>query len=112
MSSHQEPYPGSDQSQRYYAGGAGPSAPRPSSWPGHWTQQGQSWPSTQTTYDQSNYAQPSQFDDPVGSQLQVHDAEDIDYTLGYNDYTAPATSSGRDFTHIYVRLSSLSFFYP
>ncbi|KIJ15066.1 hypothetical protein PAXINDRAFT_11986 [Paxillus involutus ATCC 200175] len=87
MSSHEEPYPGSDESQRYYAGGAGPSAPRPSSWPVHWTQQGQSWP--------------SQFDDPVGTQLQVHDAEDIQYTLDYNDYTAPAASSGRDFTHIY-----------
>ncbi|KIK92847.1 hypothetical protein PAXRUDRAFT_550744 [Paxillus rubicundulus Ve08.2h10] len=99
MSSHQEPCPDSDQSQRYYAGGAGPSAPRPSSWSVHWTQEMQSCPSTQMTYDQSNYAQPSQFDDPVGNQLQVHDAEDIHshYTLGSNDYTTHATLSGRDF---------------
>ncbi|KAF9226280.1 hypothetical protein BS17DRAFT_815155 [Gyrodon lividus] len=106
MSSHQEPYPDSDQSQRYYADGTSPSAPRPSSWPVHWPQSRQSWPSVQMTNDQT---QPSQFIDPVGSLLQVHDAEDIPsrYTLSYNDYPAHIASShalpldvGRDFTHI------------
>ncbi|KAF9236046.1 hypothetical protein BU15DRAFT_64324 [Melanogaster broomeanus] len=95
MSSHQEPYPDSDQGQRDCAGGAGPSAPHPSSWSARPAPLRQSWPSTLTTIDQSGHEQLSQFNDPVGSLLQGHDAEDMFSHYPHSDavYAAPSTSS-------------------
>ncbi|KIK74813.1 hypothetical protein PAXRUDRAFT_19515 [Paxillus rubicundulus Ve08.2h10] len=102
MSSHQQPYSALDQSQRYYASRADSPAPRPPPRPNDCTQQGQSWPSTQMTCDQSNYAQPSQFDDLVGIQLPVHDVAVC--TPALHTHEPPLTHPFR----IYIRMIPLA----
>ncbi|KAF8551410.1 hypothetical protein OG21DRAFT_287726 [Imleria badia] len=75
MSSHQDPYHHSDPNPIYYESGSeSPVA-------GQLPPQGQLWPPTATTSDQSGYSQHHQSLDQVRNLLEAFDVEDTNYSL-------------------------------
>ncbi|KAH0834765.1 hypothetical protein J3R83DRAFT_10362 [Lanmaoa asiatica] len=90
MSSHQDPYYYSDSSPEYYESGSEPPVAR------HLRYPVQSWTPVATSGDQSGYSQPHQSLDSVGNLLEVHEAEDMRYSLNHPHPNYPAPSTFQD----------------